>query len=155
MKKPVAYLLIGVPGSGKSTWIRSRQWPAGTLIASTDEIIEQYATNIGGTYDSVFQAAIGPATEKMMAQVRAAVNDQRTIVWDQTNTTVKSRRSKLQMLKGYDVIAVVFSVPPEDELQRRLANRPGKNIPPHIMKNMINSMSVPTLDEGFKSIITA
>lgn len=36
----------------------------------------------------------------------------------------------------------------------RLASRPGKNIPDHVMQNMIAGLQMPTSDEGFDEIVT-
>jgi gluconate kinase len=56
------------------------------------------------------------------------------------------------MLPNYEHIAVVFKTPEKEELARRLASRPGKNIPEHVMRSMIENFDVPTEDEGFKEI---
>jgi predicted kinase len=74
------------------------------------------------------------------------------IVWDQTNTTVKSRKSKLAKLPDYEKIAVMFRTPDIVEHRRRLESRPGKDIPGNIMTVMINSLQEPTEEEGFKEI---
>jgi predicted kinase len=39
--KPIAYVLVGLPGSGKSTWAAAH--PERLPIASTDVFIEAYA----------------------------------------------------------------------------------------------------------------
>jgi predicted kinase len=56
------------------------------------------------------------------------------------------------MLPEYKHIAVVFRTPDEEELARRLANRPGKEIPQEVVLNMINNFEMPTEEEGFAEI---
>jgi predicted kinase len=56
------------------------------------------------------------------------------------------------MLPDYHHIAVVFKTPPREELDRRLANRPGKEIPKHVLASMIKNFEIPTEEEGFKEI---
>jgi gluconate kinase len=56
------------------------------------------------------------------------------------------------MLPSYEHIAVVFNTPEHKELMRRLFNRPGKDIPDHVIASMIASWEDPTLEEGFKEI---
>jgi gluconate kinase len=75
------------------------------------------------------------------------------LIWDQTSTSVSSRKKKFNTLPNYEHIAVVFPIPEPDELARRLASRPGKNIPEHVMRSMIDGFEMPTLDEGFVEII--
>jgi gluconate kinase len=56
------------------------------------------------------------------------------------------------MLRDYEHIAVVFKTPDADELAKRLASRPGKNIPDHVMRSMIENFEMPTEKEGFKEV---
>jgi gluconate kinase len=56
------------------------------------------------------------------------------------------------MLPKYEHIAIVFKTPDTEELARRLASRPGKNIPDHVMRSMIENFDMPTEDEGFTEI---
>jgi predicted kinase len=82
-------------------------------------------------------------------QAREAGKD---IIWDQTSTTLASRTRKFNMLPNYEHIAVVFKTPEHKELMRRLINRPGKDIPEHVVASMIENFEMPTEDEGFKEI---
>ena len=76
------------------------------------------------------------------------------MIWDQTNITAKTRMKKLAKVPSfYEKIAVYFNTPPEAELQRRLANRPGKTIPANIVMGMVSQLEMPTADEGFDRII--
>ena len=74
------------------------------------------------------------------------------IIWDQTSTTVKTRARKFNMLPDYEHIAVVFKTPEADELALRLASRPGKHIPDHVMRSMIDHFEMPDEEEGFREI---
>jgi gluconate kinase len=56
------------------------------------------------------------------------------------------------MLPDYEHIAIVFKTPEADELARRLASRPGKSIPDHVVRSMIDNFEMPSLDEGFTQV---
>jgi hypothetical protein len=146
------YQLIGVPGSGKSTWAINQDWIIDCVVVSTDEFVEDYAKECGSTYSEVFDDYMPAAVKLMTNKVIHARNAGKDIVWDQTSTTIKSRARKFNMLRDYEHIAVVFRTPPEDELTRRLASRPGKNIPEHVMRSMIAGWDEPIKEEGFKEI---
>lgn len=146
------YQLIGVPGSGKSTWIKNQEWAKDCIIVSTDNFVEAYALSVGKTYNEVFDEYMPTAVNLMAEQVVQAREAGKDIIWDQTSTSVKSRLRKFNMLRDYEHIAVVFSTPEKEELARRLASRPGKNIPDHVMRSMIDNFEFPTEDEGFKEI---
>ena len=149
---PKCYQMIGVPGSGKSTWIRNQIWALGLTVVSTDTFVEDYARAQGQTYNQVFRDYMPTAVDLMAQQVVFAREHGHSVIWDQTSTTVASRRKKFHMLPDYEHIAVVFGTPEPAELARRLAGRPGKSIPDHVMLSMLQNLKEPTLEEGFQEI---
>ena len=146
------YQLIGVPGSGKSTWVKNQEWANECVVVSTDEFVEDYAKEVGATYNDVFDDYMPTAVKLMAEKVERAREAGKDIIWDQTSMSVKSRKRKFQMLRDYEHIAVVFKTPEPDELKRRLNSRPGKNIPDHVMTSMMDNYDIPTEEEGFKEI---
>ena len=146
------YQLIGVPGSGKSTWVDTQNWALACAKVSTDKWVEIYAKEVGRTYSEVFVDFMPTAVDLMAKEVVAARELGRDIIWDQTSVSVKSRKRKFSMLRDYEHIAVVFKTPEHTELMRRLANRPGKDIPEHVIASMIAGFEIPTEEEGFKEI---
>ena len=151
---PKCYQLIGIPASGKSTWVSEQEWAGECSHISTDKYVEAYAKEQGKTYSEVFTDYMPRAVELMAEEVRDAREAGRDIVWDQTSTTVKSRARKFNMLPDYYHIAVVFPTPDHKELMRRLESRweSGKIIPEHVIASMIASWEDPTEEEGFKEI---
>ena len=149
---PKCYQLIGVPGSGKSTWVAEQDWALTCACISTDKWVEIYAKEVGRTYSEVFTDFMPTAVELMAKEVVSARELGRDIIWDQTSTTVKSRAKKFAMLPDYEHIAVVFKTPEHTELMRRLIGRPGKEIPDHVIASMIASFEMPTEEEGFTQI---
>lgn len=149
---PKCYQLIGVPGAGKSTWIKSQDWAKDLPVVSTDNFVEAYAKEQGKTYSEVFDEYMPIAVKLMANQALICQANGLDVIWDQTSTTLNSRKRKFNTLPKYEHIAVVFKTPEPEELSRRLASRPGKNIPDHVMRSMINGFDMPTEDEGFKEI---
>lgn len=158
---PILWMLVGVPASGKSTWIEKHMYGEegrgrDTTILSTDYYIELIAKDRGLTYNEVFHDAIKDANRKMYEDLKYAVDRGHNIMWDQTNLNSRSRAPKLNAVPyTYRKIGVFFPVPPLDELERRLASRPGKLIPKGVMQNMIDSLTQPLLAEGFNEVRTA
>ena len=149
------YILIGVPGSGKSTWIKSQPFDWGrTVVASTDDYVDAEALRQGKTYSEIFKDTMPDAVAYMAKTVVDAVKEGKDIIWDQTSVTVPSRAKKFRMLPAnYEVIAVVFNTPDKAELARRLASRPGKEIPKYVIESMRANWQEPTKAEGFVQII--
>lgn len=155
VRNPVLYMLVGVPGSGKSTWVEKHFAGLNNYyIASTDRLLEIYASMRGATYNDVFKDNIGYAEKAMHTHIKDAIMYNYDIIWDQTNISRKSRAKKLKMIPDhYEKIAVIFQTPETGELDRRLASRPGKTIPPHIIDGMIDMLEYPELDEGFDKVL--
>ncbi len=150
--KSKCYQLIGVPGSGKSTWISNQDWALGLTVVSTDMWVEIYAKEQGKTYSEVFTDYMPTAVDLMAKQVVFAREHDHTIIWDQTSTTIASRAKKFRMLPDYEHIAVVFRTPERSELDVRLSSRPGKHIPKNVVDAMIDGREEPSEEEGFTEI---
>ena len=149
---PKCYQLVGVPGSGKSTWVKAQDWAKDCAIVSTDMWVDMEAERTGKTYSQIFVEYMPHAVKLMANHVELARDEGMDIIWDQTSTTISSRKKKFAMLPDYEHIAVVFKTPEHKELMRRLFSRPGKEIPDHVIASMIASWEDPTEEEGFKEI---
>jgi predicted kinase len=148
---PTFYMLIGVPASGKTTWVEKNKGDA--LVISSDNLIETYAADHGMTYNEVFKEQIKIATAVVKTEAQKAFDLDQDVIWDQTNITKKSRKSKLAMVpKHYHKTAVFFAAPPEEEWQRRLNSRPGKSIPSHILDSMVEMLEMPDASEGWNIV---
>lgn len=151
---PKCVMLIGVPGSGKSTWFEdnySSQLKEYEVI-STDDIIDFVSLFYGMTYDESFSDLIKFAEKAMWKQLESASKFKDNILIDRTNLTVNSRRKFLRYLEGYTFEAVVFPTPDKQEWERRLDSRGGKTIPKRVLDSMVASMELPTEEEGFSKI---
>ena len=149
---PTLYVLVGVPGAGKSTWVKNQKWAKDCAYISTDQHVEAYAKAQNKTYSEVFEEYMPTAVQRMVDDVYDAEACSADIIWDQTSTTVSTRGKKIRMLPDYYKIAVVFKTPDREELERRLAGRPGKNIPAEVLDRMIENWEEVTLEEGFDEI---
>ena len=147
-KKNSLTMLIGVPGSGKSTFIKNMPHFEKYVILSTDNYIELKAKENNRTYNEEFPHSIKDAETQMYKDLEDAIANGKSIIWDQTNLTKKTRAKKLTKIPDhYDKMAFFFNVP--DDLNERLASRPGKTIPVYVINNMIETIEKPGLDEGF------
>ena len=156
---PKCTILVGVPGSGKSTWLLEREYIEDQYIASTDDIIEAIAFGFGMTYDEGFKDLISFAEKVMWKELADFAEDGERIYIDRTNLSVKSRKRFIDFLKpyGYEFDAVVFPMPAsaalsEEEWLRRLDSRQGKTIPNSVLASMVANAEEPTKAEGFTNI---
>lgn len=156
-QQPEIIVLIGLPGSGKSTWKEKMLSKAGSdyTVISSDDIIEDFAEKEGKSYTKVFDKYIGRASKMAKQKFNEAIKNHENVIWDQTNLSEKKRRGILsQVPDGYKKIAVAFEVN-DEELKRRLdkrASETGKEIPDHVLKNMAQSYQPPSESEGFDEV---
>lgn len=145
-------MLVGLPGSGKSTWRKTQS--LNRIVLSTDAYIEDVAVQAGKSYNDVFAATIGLAEKHMEERLNYAVEHNLEIIWDQTNLTAKSRKRKLDKLPAhYKRHAVVFDVAIEElEECNRQRETVGRAIPWKIFNSMCKTLEKPTISEGFHSI---
>lgn len=156
--KPSIYVLVGVPGSGKSTWtdnfLGTTDLPF--VVVSSDMVLDAIAKEKGLTYSDVFSEFIDFATSKAKQTFRDAIVEGTSIIYDQTNLSKKKRKGILQQTpKNYHKVAVVFDTDAE-EVERRLVMREqatGKHISKKLLSDMYSRWETPTVDEGFDVII--
>jgi len=148
---PTMYMMVGVPASGKSTWIANRKHNA--VVISSDDLIEAHAAEQGKTYNEVFREQIKIAAGIVKTEAQKAFAEGRDVIWDQTNLTIRSRKSKLDMVPAhYTKVAIYFATPAEHVWRQRLESRPGKSIPWHILDGMAEMIELPTTEEGFDEV---
>lgn len=155
----VCTVMVGLPATGKSTRVQDMcAMDPDVFVYSTDAILERIAEQLGKTYNDVFEAHIKSAQTEADIWLAEAIKNKQNIIWDQTNLGVKKRAKIINRMRraGYTVNCECV-VPPAGDSQNedwwfRLNDRPGKNIPDHIMKNMMDTYAIPTEDESFDSI---
>lgn len=153
MKSSIVFL-VGMPASGKSTYVRTMNFDA--VVVSSDSIIDDYAKSLGKTYDEVFSDYVGIADKEFKRQFDEAVANGKNIIVDRTNLSVKSRGAILSRIpkdarKNYSIEAMVFEIP-ESIRNIRMDKRKvaeGKSIPKHVLASMQASYVPPSKSEGF------
>ena len=142
---PTLYLLVGLPGSGKTTWRTAfLAGNPGASAVSRDDIVEEQAAALGIPYAEAWrQGTRGKLVDKeFRRRLIEALERGGDVVVDTTGLTAKARRRVLTPVpEGWERVAVVFDVP-EAELLRRLRQREaegGKRIPYWLLAQMRES----------------
>lgn len=157
--KKLMVVMIGPPGSGKSTLIAAmREEGLDFRVASTDDIVDAYATENGLTYSQAHQRVNWKeAQSKFKTTIRQSANDGVSFIIDRTNMGEKVRRGYFDAIRNRGYTSIALNLQCDDrELQKRIDERAastGKFIPPKILKEMMDRYDAPQTREGFNVII--
>lgn len=148
MKKGNIIMLVGVPGSGKSTYAEKLiiQNKGNYISLSSDNFREKLFGNINeqNKNDIVFK--------EMKKETIKNLSNGKTVIYDATNIKRKNRISLLSEIKDYynEATAIIFATPYEICISRN--GKREREVPIHIIINMIKSFEVPMIQEGFNHI---
>ena len=136
-------VLIGLPGSGKSTYLERLGAPA----LSSDRIRGLLADDETDQtiHDRVFQ------TVRYLLRQRLEIGRPVTYI-DATNLTIEDRRPYLEMGRahGCDVEAVFFDVPLDVCRERNARRR--RVVPDDALAKMAAKLTPPSVEEGFARV---
>lgn len=163
MSKPVCYVMVGLPATGKSTMVNQvvrdmSDHDTRVFVYSTDDLLEAAAKELGSTYDEVFETLIKSVTEAANSSLDVAIRNKHHVIWDQTNLGAKKRAKIVNRMRqaGYRVECGCILLPAGDsqweDWRHRMASRPGKTIPDNVIESMMDSFVMPTVDEGFDAV---
>lgn len=134
MKKLI--ILAGVPGSGKSTYIK-KNLPKNSLVLSSDEIrLELFGEMNQENNDKVF-ALLHDRLEEGLKDETV-----QTIVYDATNVTRKRRKSIYNQYKGKANIEVHMILVPLKTAQKQNKEREHK-VPNYVIERMYMQLEPP------------
>ncbi len=133
-------MLVGLPGSGKSTYLAQ----LGANAVSSDEVRRLLADDASeqGIHRRVF------AVVRDLIRHRLDIGRQVTYV-DATNLTRRERRQYIRLgeLHDCDVEAVFFDVPLETCLERNRLR--ARVVPDEAVREMAQRLAAPSVAEGF------
>ena len=133
-EKPLCVVLIGIPYSGKSTFVSEHAWLRQLPKISFDD---EVMTLTGGDYSQWSEVAEQAGINVEAKQI-ALIEAKRSFLIDKTNVSTLERDKLMLTLKehGYVTAAIVFEPPTKNELKRRRQKRTDKIIPVEVIAQM-------------------
>ncbi|TWT05917.1 ATP-binding protein [Planomicrobium sp. CPCC 101079] len=145
---PLLKMLIGLPGSGKTTYARNlAATQQGWIHLSSDQISQNnYASSDNSDSQNVFA--------EMYQQTAAALEAGKNVIYDATNLASKRRRSLLNRLKNFqaETEAVVFLTPYTIAKTRNQKRSHPERVPDWVIERYIRSFQFPKLNENFNKV---
>ncbi len=146
MNRPTLILLVGIPGSGKTTYAKNYiEKVPDTIHLSSDSIrAELYG-------DESIQG--NPAEVFSLMQKRAieALNEGRNVLYDATNITRKDRASIINICPKFAKIECYIIWAPIEECIKRDAERE-RTVGKEVIDRMLKKFQAPYYDEGIDKI---
>ena len=147
MSEPILWVLVGLSGSGKSSYATElAQVRPNTDIISTDRIREEL------TGDYTNQEHNEEVFKIFHNRIRYSLEHKRDVIADATNLTMKSRRAILQKVNGLNIVKVCllltkpFQICKIDNLKRE------HPVSGDVLKKQISRFQIPFIEEGFDEI---
>lgn len=138
-------VLVGVPGSGKSTWAKAQN----CQVLSSDEFRVMLSGDESNqdVHHQVFAAM------RHVLRARLEIGPMTTII-DATNLRWRDRRPWLQAARkfGARVEAIYFDAPLAVALERNRVR--ARLVPEEAIRKMHEAMQMPTVAEGFDEVRT-
>lgn len=150
MKKHL-YLMVGVPGSGKSTYAKNIL-KDGDIYISRDEIRYSLLTEEDDYFakeNEVIKTFIDNIDKSLVMEEYCG-----DVYADATHLSPKSRAQVLNQLKNKDKVSVIYLDIPLNLILERNAQRKGRAlVPENVVRRMYNSIILPTKAEGIEKLI--
>jgi len=147
MNKPELIVLVGLPGSGKTTWKEKQLWLNPEYSSVCPDDIRQELTG-----DISDQSKNNEVFSLAFIRTKNHLNTGQSVIFDSTAYSAQNRKALIDIGKstGALVKAVVLSVP-VDLCKKRNAQRL-RTVPADVIDRMNSKFSIPSTDEGFDAV---
>ncbi len=147
----IVHMMVGIQGSGKSTYSRKLNIEFGYPIVSTDIVRKNHP--------DWEESMIWPEVYRLVANY---LKDSQDVIFDATNITPKVRKRFKdevdKLFNDYNIYAYYFNTPLEvcvDRVSKRNEDKNELYLPPEVISSYYERLVIPTLDEGFIKVIDA
>lgn len=144
--KPILYMTVGLPGSGKSHWCNKHKDELNAVVHSSDAIREE----LGDVNDQSKNAEVFEILHK---RIKDDLRSGKNVIYDATNLSRK-RRIHFMQHELRDIscekVCILFATPYEMCLARNFAR--DRQVPEEVLVRMIKSFETPWFSEGWDDI---
>lgn len=151
--RPKLFVMCGLQCSGKSTQAKEYVKYEDATIVSSDEIREELAKE--QNKENIFDVDNNLVFRELYKRVNDLLKENKNVVLDATNTTIKSRRQIFENIK-VDCYKEchIMNTPYKECLERlRERNKKGPYIPEDVLERYYKSFEVPFKEEGWDFMI--
>lgn len=140
-------MMIGLPGSGKSTIAKEIANEIGASIFSSDD----YRLKLLGDVND--QSNNSLVFDTLQKDLIIAIQEGKNVIFDATNVTLKSRLRVLQLLSKYDVMKVAYHMNTSYEQCIINDKKRERSVGDAVIKKFLERYQCPQYFEGFDEIV--
>ena len=154
MKNKNLWIVCGIPGAGKSTWItNNKNFFSGSINVVSRDKIRFALLDEGEDYFS----RENDVWINFINEAKKSLKEYDNTILDATHLSINSRKKIFNALKNnlenINIYAIVFCCDEEIAIARN-ANRTGRSfVPVSAIRRMACQFTIPTEEEGFDKII--
>ena len=147
------YVLCGIAGSGKSTWINNHlaAFKGYTKVVSRDDIRFMIVNE-----DEEYFSREKQVFKKFIEELKNGLENYDNVIADATHLNLASRtkllRNLTSSLKDANVYAIVIDTPVKTCLKQNATRRGRRFVPEDQIIAMGKRLTIPTFEEGFDKI---
>ena len=142
---PSLLMLVGLPGSGKSTYIK-KYFNQNLRVHSSDAIREELSGNINN------QDINKEVFELLHKRVKEDLKNGINCVYDATNISWKKRKAFLESLKGIECWKICHVIATPYEICLEQNRHRDRVVPEDVIKRMYLNFDIPFYNEGWDDI---
>ena len=148
MEKPMLFVMVGVPGSGKSTAAKKIAEKYDAIVHSSDDLRAELLGDINNQKSNSF------VFNTLFSRVEHDLKEGKNAIIDSTNVERFRRENILNLFPASlcTRVAVFVATP----LKKCIENneRRDRHVPEEVIKRMDMMLEEPSIEEGFQKIIT-
>jgi predicted kinase len=146
--KPILAVMVGISGSGKSTYANGLKTALNAQLVETDAIREELtgdATDQSQNY-RVFQVAKKRVSD-LLAQGKNAIIDA-------TSVSIRDRKDWIDIAKSNNAEVRAYFVDTPVDVSKNQNRKRARKVPDEVIDRQASKLEAPTKAEGFDSVTT-
>jgi len=146
--KPILAVMVGISGSGKSTFAN------GLKTSLKAELVETDAIRVELTGNAEDQSQNGKVFAIAKKRVNGYLSNSNNAIIDATSLSVRDRKEWIELAKTNNAeVRAYFVDTPVDVAKRQNASR-NRKVPEFVIDKQASRLQSPTKSEGFDSVTT-